>query len=74
MKTIILVKNKGGKPAIYSREKDLKTAKKILSDKYMIAIELLDDEIVDGRDKLSKDGKELKLFNKTYTIVKDQTL
>lgn len=74
MKVLIYVKNKGGKPAIYSREKDLKTAKKILSDKYMIAIELLDDEIVDGRDKLSNDGKELRLFNKTYTIVKDQTL
>lgn len=74
MKVLVMVKNKGGKPTIYSREKDLKTAKKLLSDKYMIAIELLDEEIVDGRDKLSNDGKELTLFNKRYTIVKDQTL
>lgn len=74
MKTIIYIKSKGGKPSIYSREKDLKTAKKILADKYLFAIEHFDNEIVNGVDKLSKDGKELNLFNKRYTICKDQTL
>lgn len=74
MKVLIYVKSKGGKPSIYSREKDLKTAKKILADKYFFAIEHFENEIVNQVDKLSNDGKELRLFNKTYTIVKDQTL
>ena len=74
MKTLIMIKHKGGKPSIYSREKDLKTAKKILSEKYMFAIEHFESEIVNQVDKLSKDGKELNLFNKRYTIIKDQTL
>lgn len=74
MKVLIYVRNKGGKPSIYSAEKNLKTAKKILSDKYMFAIEHFDTEIVNEVDRLSNDGKELRLFNKTYTIVKDQTL
>ena len=69
-----MIKHKGGKPSIYSREKDLKTAKKILADKYYQAIEYFEDEIVHQVDKLSKDGKELNLFNKRYTIIKDQTL
>lgn len=69
-----MVKHKGGKPSIYSRERDLKTAKKILSDKYYQAIEYFENEIVHQVDKLSKDGKELNLFNKRYTIIKDQTL
>jgi len=74
MKVLIYKQNKGEKPVIYSREKDLKTAKKILSDKYMFAIEHFENEIVNEVDKLSKDGKELNLFNKRYTIIKDQTL
>ena len=74
MKTLIMVKHKGGKPSIYSWEKDLKTAKKILADKYLFAIEHFESEIVNQVDKLSKDGKELYLFNKRYTIIKDQTL
>ena len=74
MKTLMMVKHKGGKPSIYSREKDLKTAKKILADKYFFAIEHFESEIVHQVDKLSKDGKELNLFNKCYTIIKDQTL
>ena len=74
MKTLIMVKHKGGKPYIYSRERDLKTAKKILADKYLFAIEHFENEIVHQVDKLSKDGKELNLFNKRYTIIKDQTL
>lgn len=74
MKTLIMIKHKGGKPSIYSREKDLKTAKKILSEKYMFAIEHFENEIINEVDKLSKDGKELNLFNKRYTIIRDQTL
>ena len=74
MKTLIMVKHKGGKPSIYSREKNLKTAKKILSDKYMFAIEHFESELIHEVDKLSKDGKELNLFNKRYTIIKNQTL
>lgn len=74
MKVIIYKQDKGAKPVVYSYEKDLKTAKKILSDKYYQAIEHFESEIVNQVDKLSKDGKELNLFNKRYTIIKDQTL
>ena len=74
MKVIIYKQSKGGKPVIFSREKNLKTAKKILADKYLLTIELLYDEIVEGRDKLSKDGKTLELFNNRYFITQDQTL
>jgi len=74
MKCIIYRQSKGSKPVIFSREKNLKTAKKILSDKYMLSIELMFDEIVEGRDKLSKDGKTLELFNNRYFIQQDQTL
>lgn len=74
MRVIIFQKNAGNKPTIYSREPNLKTAKKILADKYLSAITDQYEEVVDGRDYLSKSGKELQLFNTLYFIEQDKTL
>jgi hypothetical protein len=74
MKVLIYKQAKGSKPTVFSREKNLKTAKKILSDKFMLVHELMIDEIVEGRDKLSKDGKTLELFNYRYWVEQDRTL
>lgn len=74
MKCIIYKQYKGAKPKIWAKEKDLKTAKETLTKIYYDTIENFEEEIIVGRDKLSKDRKELNIFNYRFHIEADQTL
>lgn len=74
MKCIIYKRKNGEKPEIYTRTSTLGDAKKILSEKYMSAIEFWYDEIVQERDQLTDSGKELHLFDNHYFIEPDKSL